>query len=95
MRRRRFLPPSQGKDPRPRHTEYPYRTHRGHIDALFAQDRQLPEIREHSARLATPTGPGLRPGSRTVGLPLFRMKDDRPGQTMMVYLACSEPGGRQ
>jgi hypothetical protein len=28
-------------------------------------------------------------------LPLFRMKDDRPGQTMMVYLASSEPGDRR
>jgi hypothetical protein len=23
--------------------------------------------------------------------PLFRMKDDRPGTAMLVYLACSEP----
>jgi hypothetical protein len=29
--------------------------------------------------------------ARQCDLPLFRMKDDRPGQTMMVYLPGSEP----
>jgi hypothetical protein len=30
-----------------------------------------------------------------VELPLFRMKDDRPGPTTMVYKPCSEPRSRR
>jgi len=38
---------------------------------------------------------GRRRLFRPVDLPLFRMKDDRPGPTTMVYKPCSEPGSRR
>jgi hypothetical protein len=31
--------------------------------------------------------------ARTVDLPLFGMKDDRPGRAMLVYRPCSASGG--
>jgi hypothetical protein len=43
---------------------------------------------DSSVRAARKGGQGR---DRTADLPLFRMKDDRPGLTMMVYLACSGP----
>jgi hypothetical protein len=33
-----------------------------------------------------------QPGGPPVDLPPFRMKDDRPGWTMLVYRHCSTPG---
>ncbi len=46
-------------------------------------------------RLGSRFGSSHRGVAMTIDLPLLRMKDDRPGQAMLVYLACSEPGSRR